>query len=144
MKYTSSEANKLLKKLNADYQTLLALENQSRTFLAATGEDVESVRPAYDYAKTQADLKALAKKIAKAKPLTLPGELDSYGDLTLKFGANGVVTVKGAGASSSSVLVPFSDEPTEFRLFAYLPPKKSFPGYAARITLKWDGTNLSL
>ena len=94
--------------------------------------------------KTNDKLKALAKKIAKAKPLTLPGELDSYGDLTLKFGANGVVTVKGAGASSSSVLVPFSDEPTEIRLFAYLPPKKSFPGYAARITLKWDGTNLSL
>ena len=63
MKYTSSEANKLLKKLNADYQTLLSLETQSRTFLAATGEDIESVRPAYDYAKTQSDLKALAKKI---------------------------------------------------------------------------------
>ena len=94
--------------------------------------------------KTNDKLKALAKKIAKAQPLTLPGELDSYGDLTLKFGANGVVTVKGAGASSSSVLVPFSDEPTEFRLFAYLPPKKSFPGYAARITLKWDGTAFSL
>ena len=94
--------------------------------------------------KTNDKLKALAKKIAKAKPLTLPAELDSHGDLTLKFGANGVVTVKGAGASSSSVLVPFSDEPTEVRLFAYLPPKKSFPGYAARIILKWDGTAFSL
>ncbi len=67
MKYTSSEANKLLKKLNADYQTLLSLEAQSRTFLAATGEDIESVRPAYDYAKTQADLKALAKKIRQVR-----------------------------------------------------------------------------
>ena len=95
--------------------------------------------------KTNDKLKALAKKIAKAKPLTLPAELDSYGDLTLKFGANGVVTVKGAGASSSSVLVPFSDEPTEFRLYPYLAPKKAFPGYASYgIILKWDGTDLSL
>ena len=95
--------------------------------------------------KTNDKLKALAKKIAKAKPLTLFGELGSYGDLTLKFGANGVVTVKGGGVSSSSVLVPFSDEPTEIRLFAYLPEKKNkFPGYADRIFLKWDGTNFSL
>ncbi len=94
--------------------------------------------------KTNDKLKALAKKIAKAKPITLIGELGSYGDLTLKFGANGVVTVKGGGVSSSSVLVPFSDEPTEIRLFPYLAPKKAFPGYAARIILKWDGTNFSL
>ena len=94
--------------------------------------------------KTNDKLKALAKKIAKAKPVTVPGALGDFGDATLKFGANGVVTVKGAGASSSSVLVPFSDEPTEIRLFAYLPPKKSFPGYAARIILKWDGTDFSL
>lgn len=93
--------------------------------------------------KTNDKLKALAKVLAKAKPLTLPGELDSYGDLTLKFGANGVVTVKGGGVSSSSVLVPFSDEPKEFSLFPYLAPKKAFPGYAARLYLKWDGTNFS-
>lgn len=67
MKYTSSEANKLLRKLNSDYQILLNNEAQSRTFLAATGEDPESVRPAYDYEKTQEDLKALAKKIRTVK-----------------------------------------------------------------------------
>ena len=95
--------------------------------------------------KTNDKLKALAKVMAKAKPITVPGALGSYGDLTLKFGANGTVTVKGAGVSSSSVLVPFSDEPKEVRLFAYLPEKKNkFPGYAARIILKWDGTNFSL
>ena len=94
--------------------------------------------------KTNDKLKALAKKIAKAKPLSVSGALDSYGDLTLKFGANGVVTVKGAGASSSSVLVPFSEEPTEFRLYPYLAPKKAFPGYASRIVLKWDGERFSL
>ena len=67
MKYTSSEANKLLRKLNSDYQTLLSTEMQSRTFLAATGEDPESVRPAYDYAKTQEEIKAVAEKIRAVK-----------------------------------------------------------------------------
>ena len=67
MKYTSAEANKLLKKLNSDYQNLLYTESQSRSFLAATGEDPESVRPAYDYEKTQQELGSLAKKIRTVK-----------------------------------------------------------------------------
>jgi len=67
MKYTSSEANKLLRKLNADYQTLLNLESQSNTFLAATGEDPETVRPAYDYAKTQKELADVTAKIRTVK-----------------------------------------------------------------------------
>ena len=54
MKYTSAQANKLLKKLNDEYSALLDKEQRSRDFRAAMGEDIESVRPAYDYAKTQA------------------------------------------------------------------------------------------
>jgi transcriptional regulator with XRE-family HTH domain len=53
MKYTSSEANKLLKQLNQEHDHLLMMESQSCQFNAALGEDVESVRPEYDYAKTQ-------------------------------------------------------------------------------------------
>lgn len=45
MQYTSSKANKLLKKLNEDYGTLVLKENDLKTFKAAVGEDVESVRP---------------------------------------------------------------------------------------------------
>lgn len=67
MKYTSSEANKLLRKLNSDYQTLQATELEARTFLAASGEDPEEVRPAYDYAQVQAELKELAVKIRTLK-----------------------------------------------------------------------------
>ena len=67
MKYTSSEANKLLKKLNSDYQNILFTESQSKTFLAATGEDPESVKPAYDFAKTQEEIKAITKKIRTVK-----------------------------------------------------------------------------
>ena len=89
--------------------------------------------------------KTNAKKIAKAKPLAVPGMLgDDFGDVTLKFGANGTVTVRGGGASSSAVLIPSSEEPMSFLLYFYLAPKKLFPGYAGVANLKWDGTNFSL
>ena len=52
MKYTSAEANKLLKKLNDEYAALLDREKRSREFRAAMGEDIESVRPAYHYGET--------------------------------------------------------------------------------------------
>lgn len=57
MKYTSAQANKLLKKLNDEYSALLDKEQRSRDFRAAMGEDIESVRPAYDYAKHRRVLK---------------------------------------------------------------------------------------
>ena len=67
MKYTSSEANKFLKKLNSDYQALLNFERDSRTFLAATGEDPEDIRPSYDYAKTLADIDEISRQIRTVK-----------------------------------------------------------------------------
>lgn len=67
MKYTSSEANKLLKKLNSDYSSLIYLENHSKSFLAATGEDPETVRPEYDYESTQVEIENLARKIRTVK-----------------------------------------------------------------------------
>ena len=42
MKYTSAQANKLLKKLNDEYSALLDKEQRSRDFRAAMGEDIES------------------------------------------------------------------------------------------------------
>ena len=67
MKYTSSEANKLLRKLNSDLDTLFHIENQSKTFLAATGEDPESVRPEFNYEQTQEEIKELQRKIRTVK-----------------------------------------------------------------------------
>ena len=67
MKYTSAQANKLLKKLNDEYSALLDKEQRSRDFRATMGEDVESVRPAYDYAETQARLAELEGKIRALK-----------------------------------------------------------------------------
>lgn len=67
MKYTSAEAAKLLRKLNDEHNSLLLMEGQSREFLAALGEDPESVRPAYDYAETQKKLEENEEKIRKVK-----------------------------------------------------------------------------
>ncbi len=67
MKYTSAQANKLLKKLNDEYAALLDKETRSRDFRAAMGEDVESVRPVYDYTETQARLVELERKIRALK-----------------------------------------------------------------------------
>ena len=67
MKYTSAQANKLLKKLNDEYSALLDREQRSRDFRAAMGEAIESVRPAYDYAKTQARLEELEGTIRRLK-----------------------------------------------------------------------------
>ena len=67
MKYTSAQANKLLKKLNDEYDLLLAEEAESSTFLAAMGEDPESVRPEYDYTETQKTLEKLGNRVIKLK-----------------------------------------------------------------------------
>ena len=67
MTYTSAQANKLLKKLNDEHAALLDKESRSKDFRAAMGEDVESVRPAYDYADTQKKLAELERRIRKVK-----------------------------------------------------------------------------
>lgn len=67
MTYTSAEAAKLLRKLNDEYDALLFKEERSREFHAAVGEDVESVRPAYDYEKTQKELDELEDRIRRLK-----------------------------------------------------------------------------
>ena len=67
MKMTSAQAAKLLRQLNDELRTLHYREEQTKTFLAALGEDVESVRPSYDYAAMQAAQTELEGKIRKVK-----------------------------------------------------------------------------
>ncbi len=67
MKYTSAQAAKLLSKLQQDYDGLLSKEQQSKSFLASVGEDVESVRPDYEYVSFQKELSDLETKIRKIK-----------------------------------------------------------------------------
>ena len=64
---TSSTAAKYLRKLNDRRNSLLAMEKKSRSFTAAIQEDVESVRPAYDYHATQRALDEVETKIQKLK-----------------------------------------------------------------------------
>ena len=67
MKYTSAEAGKLLKKLADEQSSIILRENNGKEFLAAVGEDLESVRPDYDFAATQAALEEVETKIRKVK-----------------------------------------------------------------------------
>lgn len=67
IRMTSAEAAKLLRKLNEELDNVLLMEQQSREFSAALGEDVESVRPAYDYAQVQGQIEALEARIRQVK-----------------------------------------------------------------------------
>lgn len=65
--YTSAQAAKTLKKLSDEYAALLDKEQSSCMFNAAVGEDVDSVRPDYDYSVTQAKLDLLEQQIRTLK-----------------------------------------------------------------------------
>lgn len=67
MKYTSAQANKLLSKLKEEYAALQQNEKDSFKFVAALNEDPESVRPQYDYAQMQKDMRELEARIRKVK-----------------------------------------------------------------------------
>ena len=67
MKLTSSEAAKLLKKLNDEYSSIKEKEKMTRIFTASFGEDVESIRPEYNYDKTKAFLDESERKIRTLK-----------------------------------------------------------------------------
>ena len=67
MEYTSAEAGKLLRKLNEEKNQLESMEQRSSMFNAALGEDVESVRPEYNYAEVQKKLIELDEKIRIVK-----------------------------------------------------------------------------
>ena len=67
MQYTSSEANKLLKKLNEELETLKRLEGMSTTFTAASTENKEDLRPDYNYSEYQDKLASIEDKIRVVK-----------------------------------------------------------------------------
>ncbi|MCR5040952.1 MAG: hypothetical protein K6C36_02490 [Clostridia bacterium] len=67
MTYTLQEAAKLLKTLNEKLEASLSIEEQKRVFVAATVENVDDVRPAYDYALTRSEQEELRRKIRVVK-----------------------------------------------------------------------------
>lgn len=67
MLYTSKNADKLLKTLQTELTSLEKRELDSSTFLAATTENVENVRPEYDFAEMQKNIAEVEAKIIKVK-----------------------------------------------------------------------------
>ena len=67
MNVTSAQAAKLLKKWSEDLSAAEDREKKSSVFNAALGEDVESVRPSYDFTETQTEISALEGKIRRLK-----------------------------------------------------------------------------
>ena len=67
MKMTSAQAAKELKTLKDQFDALEALENKSKEFIVSIQEDVESVRPQYDFSSKQIELSELEERIRKLK-----------------------------------------------------------------------------
>lgn len=62
MKYTSAEANKLLKGIQGRIIDIARKEALTSSFRVASGEDIESLRPQYDFEATQKELESLEEK----------------------------------------------------------------------------------
>ena len=60
--YSASEVNKAIKKIDEDISYLEAKERQNYRFKASTAENVEDVRPDYNYFETRAELEKLNAK----------------------------------------------------------------------------------
>ena len=56
-----------MRKLLEEKSSIEMREHNGKEFLAAVGEDLESVRPEYDFAKTQSALAEVERKIRKLK-----------------------------------------------------------------------------
>ena len=67
MKMTSAQANKLIKQLRDQRRLLESQESNLISFIAATTENVEEVRPAYSYEQTAAKYDEIEKSIRKIK-----------------------------------------------------------------------------
>ena len=67
MKMTSAQAAKLLRQLKEELSTLQTREYNTSTFRASQGEDLELIRPQYDYMEMKAQMEEVEAKIRKLK-----------------------------------------------------------------------------
>ena len=67
MKLTSAEANKMIRALKDQHRLLILQEENVVSFIAATTEDIEEVRPSYSYEDTAAKFAEIERKIRKIK-----------------------------------------------------------------------------
>ncbi len=137
MRYTvtSSEASKMLRKLTEEKAMLLAEERQSCEFNASLNEDVESVRPEYDYEQTQRVLSDYDRKIR-----TLKHAINCF---------NTTQTVGYTGMTIDQVLV-YLPQLTErrdklYRMQNRLPKKRaSVAGIGSNIVIDYTYANYSI
>lgn len=135
MKYTSSEANKLLKKLNEEKRMILDNEGKSSKFNAALGEDVESVRPEYDYSLVSAKLTALNSKIRSVKH-----SINIF---------NSTTTVEGFDMTIDEMLIYIPQLTEEknrlFSLSSCLPKeRRNVSGYGANVVIDYTYANYDI
>ena len=64
---TSAQVAKELKKLNDQHDALIRKEEKASVFTAAIQEDIETVRPEYDYDSVQKELADVERKIRALK-----------------------------------------------------------------------------
>lgn len=67
MKVTSAQAAKILRSFVNEFNDLMRLESKASLFIAAVGEDPESVRPAYSFEETREKAKKLNEQIRTLK-----------------------------------------------------------------------------
>ncbi len=67
MKMTSAQAAKLLRQLNDELRTLQLREGNTCSFVAALEEDIESVRPAYNFSEMSVAQAEVEKKTRTVK-----------------------------------------------------------------------------
>lgn len=87
MKYTSAEANKLLKNIERKISTLKGREASRATFQVASGEDAEELRPEFDFVANHEEIKRLEGEARKVKHaingFNLTHVLQGFEDLTV-------------------------------------------------------------
>ncbi|MBR6581536.1 MAG: hypothetical protein IKK66_09600 [Ruminococcus sp.] len=67
MLITSAKAAKMLRQLNDELRTLQVREEKTKTFVAALQEDIESVRPKYNFKEMRDAQAEVERKIRKLK-----------------------------------------------------------------------------
>ena len=87
MRYTSAEANKLLKRVEQQIRDIRMMEHRRAHFKVASGEDTESLRPEYDFLETQAQLDSLESTVRVIKhqinTFNLTHTLPGFDDITI-------------------------------------------------------------
>ena len=87
MKYTSAEANKLLKKIDIKIRALQTKEGRRSTFNVASGEDAEELRPEFDFVENNKEIERLQGVARKGKhainSFNLTHTLPGFDDLTV-------------------------------------------------------------